>query len=263
MGVIRTDNWLTEMYSNPVTLCKKLISYFPKGTSEREIYHHLHLHGMYQPLEHVRESPLDSLPVNIWDHVNREYKKLQKEWNGPDVPIFLFPSDETNRRISREFNGKSGLAFHNKLFLFFVRQNTKEEIKAVLTHEYNHVCRLSKYKNKEADYTLLDTIILEGMAENAVRERCGDRSLARWTSYYSENQLEGILTKIIQPNFSLNRTEKKHNDLLYGKGFYPKMAGYCTGYYLVKNYLEANNLKSNQVLEIGSEKFIEGLTKKH
>ncbi|WP_369010262.1 DUF2268 domain-containing putative Zn-dependent protease [Oceanobacillus alkalisoli] len=54
------------------------------------------------------------------------------------MPIFIFPSDRSNTEI----NGKSGLSFHDKLFLFISGETSLTEIKALLTHEYYHVCRL-------------------------------------------------------------------------------------------------------------------------
>ncbi|WP_232284419.1 DUF2268 domain-containing protein [Bacillus timonensis] len=202
------------------------------------------------------ENVLEMLPINVWETVEEEYSALQKRWGGPQVPIFIFPADGTNSRIKREFNGKSGLAFSDKLFLFFSRHNTRGEIKAVLTHEYNHVCRLKKYKKNESEFTLLDTVILEGIAENAVREHCGSSSLAGWTNYYSDEQLQKIVTQLIIPNQNLKRNERKHRDILYGNRFVPKMAGYCAGYYLVKQYLESNKLKTKSILGVDSMEFV-------
>src|SRR5699024_2978860 len=107
-----------------------------------------------------------------------------KKWNGPNIPIFILPSDQHNRKLQRELSGKSGLTFQDKLFLFISEDTSESELKSLFTHEYNHVCRLSQYP-KEEDYTLLDTIILEGLAENAVRERFGDQATANWTRHYS------------------------------------------------------------------------------
>lgn len=252
-GVIRTDKWLNESNTSPITLCKKLTSYFPKEASERNIYQHLKMHGMYRT---TAENMLDRLPKNIWEKVGKMYETLQKEWSGPQVPIFIFPADETNVKIRREFNGKSGLAFRDKLFLFFSNHNTNEEIKAVLTHEYNHVCRLKKHQKAERNYTLLDAVLLEGMAENAVREYCGESALASWTTYYTDERLLKIVEQIIIPNRNLKRNEKKHSDILYGNGFYPKMSGYCAGYYLVKKYLNSTNLSTRAILGKDSIEFV-------
>ncbi len=223
------------------------------GATAPEIYDYLKMHGMYRT---TSESILEKLPKNVWSKVQKEYAVLQKEWSGPQIPIFIFPADETNPKIKREFNGKSGLAFKDKLFLFFSSHNTDSEIKAVLTHEYNHVCRLKKYKKNEAEFTLLDTVILEGLAENAVREQCGSTNLAGWTKYYSDEELQKIVQQLIIPNRNLKRNERKHSDLLYGKRFYPTMAGYCAGYYLVRNYLESNNQQTKTILGMDSREFV-------
>ncbi|MEH7226801.1 DUF2268 domain-containing protein [Bacillus sp. JJ1566] len=253
MGIIRTDQWLKESHENPVELCKKLTSYFSKGAAARDIYQYLKMHGMYRS---ISEPLLEKLPKNVWAKVEKEYEVLQKQWSGPQIPIFIFPADETNSKIKRDFNGKSGLAFKDKLFLFFSSHNTHSEIKAVLTHEYNHVCRLKKYKKNEADFTLLDTVILEGFAENAVRERCGSANLAGWTNYYSNEELQKLVEQLIIPNRNIKRNERRYTDLLYGKGFYPKMAGYCAGYYLVRNYLESGKLQTQDILGVDSMEFV-------
>ncbi|MDI5790224.1 DUF2268 domain-containing putative Zn-dependent protease [Bacillus licheniformis] len=66
-----------------------------------------------------------------------------------------------------EFGSKSGLAFSDKLFCFIGR-SSRSSISAIMTHEYNHVCRLENMPKEEKKMTLLDTIILEGLAEYAV-----------------------------------------------------------------------------------------------
>src|SRR5699024_5564490 len=91
---------------------------------------------------------------NIWHIVNKEEKQLQKIWGALDVPIFIFPSETSNKRLKKDFNGKSGLAFKDKLFLFVSENNEEDEIRALFSHEYNHVFRLSKYDKDESDYKL-------------------------------------------------------------------------------------------------------------
>ncbi len=74
------------------------------------------------------------------------------------------------------------------MFLFIARGLEKEELKALLAHEYNHVCRL-QYVNKTLDeMTLRDSLILEGLAECAVEELYGDKWLAPWLKHYSKKR---------------------------------------------------------------------------
>jgi uncharacterized protein YjaZ len=252
MGVIRTDKWLHDSYHKPIEICEKLIEHF-EDASASEIYNYLTQYGMYHPLRNGNKVVKKLQKNKVWEIVQEENLRLQKMWEGPNIPIFIFPSDIDNRKLKQDFNGKSGLAFKDKLLLFISEDNLEKEIRALFTHEYNHVCRLSKYPKDEDDYVLLDTIILEGLAENAVRERMGEEFLATWTSYYSNEELKKMWNSIVFPNRNILKSDIKHQNILYGLRFYPKMAGYSVGYYLVKNYLEATNKTSKDLLNINPD----------
>lgn len=253
MSVIRTDEWLLNSYKKPLEICEKITDYF-NGVSAAEIYDYLTLHGMYrQPVKNDRAFLTSLQKNNVWKMVEQEEQQLQAKWQGPEVPIFILPLNMKERRNSNKPNEKAGLAFKDKLFLFISESNTEEEIKALLTHEYHHVCRLEKYKKDEEDFSLLDTMIMEGLAEHAVRERLGDGLVSAWTSYYSNKELEKIWQNIILPNIHVPKSHRKHNSLLYGFRFYPKMAGYCIGYYLVQNYLNDTGQTTDELMELPSE----------
>lgn len=253
MGVIQTDQWLRKEYDNPKEVCKRLLRYFPEGTAS-ELHEYLSMHGMYeQPMDKNNHWLEEMKEKKVWKVVEREKRTLQKLWKGPDIPVFIFPANHLNRYLMTEHNGKSGLAFHNKLFLFISNKNTMKEIRALFTHEYHHVCRLKKYKKSESDYTLLDTVILEGLAENAVYERFGEKSLAKWTSYYSKDQLKKIWERIILPNKDVSKWSKHYEKIMYGFGLYPKMAGYCAGYYIVKKYMTDQQKRIDQLFYESSE----------
>lgn len=257
MGVISTDEWLLESYFEPIKICEKLISYFPKATP-REIYQYLLLYGMYKPIKRDKEIVLKLRSNQVWNVVESEYQKLKQIWAGPEIPIFIFPSNIMSREIVHIYNGKSGLAFRDKLFLFLSGQNSEKEIKAVLTHEYNHVCRLNKYQKEEGEYTLGDSIILEGLAETAVKERYGSKYLAPWTTLYTKEQAIKMWKKYIAPNFELLQSTKKHRDLLYGSKFsYPHMCGYNTGFHIVQQAIEKSNLTSSDLLAYPTDKIID------
>lgn len=254
MGVISTDKWLQSSWDHPIKLCEKLKKHFT-GVSASEIYRYLTMHGMYEhPLKNGVELIQRLKKNNIWKIIEKEEEKLRKQWDGPKIPIYIFPSDPYNQELRKNFNGKAGLAFSDKLFLFVSENNSKNEIKALLTHEYNHICRLNQFEKKEEDYVLLDTIILEGLAENAVFEHFSDKYTADWTSYYSDTELEDMWSRLILPNCHLSKYHRKHHVLLYGIGFYPKMVGYCVGYYLVHRFLKKNQLTSKELLRIPSSK---------
>ncbi|WP_047982208.1 DUF2268 domain-containing protein [Ornithinibacillus contaminans] len=254
MVVHPTDQWLEKAYHSPEQMFKKLTRYFTHSTPE-EIASLLTYHGMYKKPSLKKEDLLRQLRERkVWEIIKKEEQLLKQKWNGRNVSIFIFPSNTNDRKISQHYNGKSGLAFIDKLFLFISQENSEQELKALFTHEYNHCCRLLHAPKSERKYHLLDVVILEGLAENAVQERFGPDYLAPYTGYYSKQELESIWEKIIQPNKELPKTSSKANAILYGKNLYPKMAGYAVGYYLVNRYVQENGVNSLDLLTLPAEK---------
>jgi uncharacterized protein YjaZ len=255
MPIVATNEWLAELIKEPHSFVQKLTPYFPE-LSAKDVIPLLASHGMF----HIGKEPRTRIEAftkqNLWKTINPYYKKLQTLWNGPDIPIFLFPSDSMNRRIQREFNGKSGVAFSDKLFLFANEDIEKEELLAVLTHEYHHICRLKAMKKKEGELTLLDTLVMEGLAEHAVKEQVGEKHLAPWTNYYRREQAVHYWERYIKPNRHVKKEERKHDELLYGMRWYPKMTGYSVGFHLVAGYVKSRNLSSGKLMHVPTEEIV-------
>ncbi|WP_429339186.1 DUF2268 domain-containing protein [Ornithinibacillus bavariensis] len=259
LTVIRTDKWLEKAYQKPDEIFKKLSSYFDNA-DEKDVAMYLTQHGMYYKPVRNGEALVESLrKKNVWGIVQQEEEKLSKLWKGNNIPIFIFPSNTYNRQIMEQYNGRSGLSFRDKLFLFISDINSEDEIRALFTHEYNHCCRLAHNPKDEKDYSLLDVIVLEGMAEQAVNERYGKELQAPWTQYYTQEEAEKIWKSIVQPNADLPKSSRRVTEILYGKKLFPHMAGYCVGYYLVNRYCQQTGKESKDLLSIPSEKiaFIE------
>lgn len=254
MPVYRTDKWIEKSYRSPKYIYKKLTKFFHEG-NVKDITNLLIHHGMYHKPENDGELLLESLrKKNVWEIIEKEEIKLKREWNGQNVSIFILPSDSYNRKIREHYNGRSGLAFPDKLFIFLSSESTVEEIKALFTHEYNHCCRLIHDPTKEKDYTLLNRIILEGLAENAVRERFGTSPLAPWTTYYTNEELQDLWEQVVLPHKDLSKNTRNASAILYGKSFYPNMVGYAVGYYLVKHYMKQTGKRSKDLLKLPAEK---------
>ncbi|WP_158541082.1 DUF2268 domain-containing protein [Sporosarcina sp. BI001-red] len=259
MPVIKTNEWLLEHYQDPLKLCKKMKPFFPR-VSVNEIYDYFRLHGMYQEAVKSGATLVQTMKQNnIWGIVEREHQALQKKWKGPDVPIIILPSNTADPKLLSDTNGKAGLAFADKLFLFVPETILAHELKALFIHEYNHLCRMWLTKKEENSFTLLDSIILEGLAEHAVRERLGEAFTATWTNYYSHEKLARIWEKSILPKRMLKKSHHLHNQYLYGWNGHPKMAGYCVGYYLVETYMNTHKVCILDILGENAE-VIAGLT---
>jgi uncharacterized protein YjaZ len=257
MSVINTIEWLKEA-SQQKDIFKKLSSYFHQLT-EKEIAKYLQSFGMYKNsyglgkwIERVEKDKI--LPF-----IKDEERKLQMEWNGPAISIFIFPCDANNRKIEKDYKGRSGLAFNNKLFLFLSEDTDKRDIKSLFIHEYHHVCRLAAVKKQEKNFTIIDMVIMEGLAENAVREKLGEKDVASWTKLYSDSQCERFLERMIYPQRDVSRENHKFSQLMFGTGFYPNMLGYAVGYYVVKKYMKRSGKNTKDLLGLPAEEFIKDL----
>jgi uncharacterized protein YjaZ len=252
MPVVRTDEWIEN--EQLTGICERLASYF-ENAAARGVYLHLLRHGMHSLAGESAEIVNDMKQNRIWERVESVYRALRARWNGPDVPVFIFPADAHNRKLARDFNSKGGLAYPDKLFLFLLPHHSPREIEALLTHEYNHVCRLAKTRKNE--YTLLDALVLEGLAEQAVGKHVGPEHQAKWVAYYQPEQLRAFWKRYLAPHRSIPQSHSLHDRLLYGLGFYPPMLGYAVGYGIVaaaleqeRDLLKLSERPSEQILEL-------------
>ncbi|WP_066071135.1 DUF2268 domain-containing protein [Neobacillus soli] len=240
MGIIRTDQWLQEEFGRPVKICEKLKPYF-KGQTSNEIYNQLLNFGMYRPSWSSRSNLDRMVEQKAWDKVEHISQKYQKKWNGPDIPVFLFPLAQSRGFFMREVKSKAGVSFPDKMFLFLSHYEDSKEVEALLVHEYHHVCRLRMLNKKIEDYTLLDSIIIEGLAEYAVLKNCGREYLADWCRMYSEREILNFWEKYLKKQLGKKKHEKAHDELLYGGGRIPNLLGYAAGFSIVENFYKNNN----------------------
>ncbi|QDQ00955.1 hypothetical protein FOH38_11055 [Lysinibacillus fusiformis] len=218
------DKSLEEIHCS--ILCNPLVDVFIDFSPE-EIQYVLLQNGLFQAHEEIAMEALEK--QDTWKIVQEEFERLKKQWNGPNVPIYIFPINQ-----EQTFTRKNGVSYPNGLFLFIASGLEKEELKALFAHEYNHVCRL-QYINKSLDeMTLSDSLILEGLAECAVEELYGNKRLAPWLKSYSMEDLLKIWESDFVPVLDVQGVHN-HFDFLYG-GKLPKWIGYCIGYEIVRTY---------------------------
>jgi len=213
---------------------------------------------MYRPNRQTKEIYENLVKQKIWGKVQNIFVKYQKLWNGPDIPIYIFPFEPARKRKET----KSGVSFSDKLFLFIGHMEDEKEVEALFIHEYHHVCRIHNQKKQIEEYTLLDSLIMEGLAEYAVLQHCGAQYNANWCHMYKEKEIIKYWEEDFKENLNIRKTEKLHDVLLFGLGKYPDMIGYCLGYYLVANHLEQKILKDRSLFKADSKTFIKKLLDK-
>ncbi|MCK1998253.1 DUF2268 domain-containing protein [Psychrobacillus psychrodurans] len=219
-------------------ICDPVMKFFPEVNSE-VIQYELLKNGLFEPTEWkslkkiLRE--LDS--KSIWDIVKQEYKYLRELWDGPKVSIYIFPIRKEGTKRRKDSPRKNGIAYKRVLFLFVSSDLTKEEIKALVAHEYNHVCRLQFLDSLPAAITLDDSIIIEGLGEFAVKQLYGKKWIAPWTNMYRLEEVSEIWQRHFVPALQIKGV-KNHQLYLFGNPNTPfsKWIGYHIGYQIVYSY---------------------------
>jgi uncharacterized protein YjaZ len=270
MGVIRTDKWL-ESYKEKweeasgngkitvqrTEIIDRLQSHF-SDVNTTELHEYLLGNGLFLPKQDVTSTVNSFLKGHVFKEVNRFYESLRRDWRGPNVPIFILPVNLQNRSIRTEFKGKTGLAFHDKIFLFITEDLPPEELHALLTHEYHHVCRLKGMNKQDESITLLDSLVMEGLAEKAVEERVGTQYLAPWTSVYNEERSYRLYHRFLQKNIHKTKEEMDPFPFLYGSNLYPKWIGYNAGWHIVNQYMKKSKGKTTAFFKKSSKTILEG-----
>jgi uncharacterized protein YjaZ len=256
MGIIRTDKWLDEEFDTPSKICEKLVSAF-KGLSAPKIYNQLTDFGMYRASRLSKEF-FNSMKENmVWEEVEGVFQEYKRKWGGPDIPIYLFPIGQNRSFFFRqEEKVKGGVSYPDKMFLFLSDQLTSKELEALFVHEYHHICRLNRQTKRFDDYTLLDSIIIEGLAEYSVLVHCGRNYLADWCTMYSETELDDFWERFLQGNLEIKKSDKKHDDLLYGTGRIPKLLGYAAGFKIIEDYYRDNHYSTKLSFTLPAKKYL-------
>ncbi|WP_338472159.1 DUF2268 domain-containing putative Zn-dependent protease [Niallia sp. XMNu-256] len=246
MGIERTDIWLKENFNRPLKLLReKVLS--NEQEDEKRLYNLLRSFGMYSPNRLTKRRLGQLNEQNFWSKAEKIFDSYQKKWQGPDIPIYIFP---IHTSFSQEL---SGVSFNNKMFLFISPVEKLKRLEALIVHEYHHVCRLNKSSKLMIEYTLLDSVLMEGFAEWAVTKFCGEQYNAKWIHEYTDEQLERFYKRDIKHHLMAKRTERIHDVLLFGKGLYPELIGYSVGYWLVKKASEKHKFSIEETFTVTSE----------
>jgi uncharacterized protein YjaZ len=255
MGIVRTDEWLKEKFDSPIDVCKKLVPYFNEQ-SATSIYSELMNYGMYKPSKASYSNLNFMIQQGLWKKIEHIFLQYKQKWSGPDIPIFIFPLAQSGGFFFRQDNVKSGVSYPDKMFLFVSKLEDLKELEALFVHEYHHVCRLRKINKNMKDYTLLDSLIFEGLAEYAVLKNCGKNYLAKWCKRYSKKELLVFWNAFLKEYLELRKSEPAHEKLLYGGGKYPILLGYAVGFAIVEYYYNDKKYNSKLSFSLPASEFI-------
>ncbi|MFV8827384.1 DUF2268 domain-containing protein [Alkalihalobacterium sp. APHAB7] len=267
MGTVATDRWIKGFmeesskasfrYNNWNVQMKAIIEPVSRH------FYHLPLHilhrslleqGLFTPDQEVNSIYMHMKKLKMWAYVQHIYLELKQEWEGPPVKVILLPGNEANEIIMDDLGGKMGIGFQDKVILFVTTKTNHFDLRTLLTHEYNHSCRLMHLDKREPDLTLLDSLIIEGMAEYAVKEKCGERALGKWHNQFTKEKLQSLWDHFYKERI-LVKGKHYHRPFLFGSESLgiPLWSGYAMGFEIVRSMMEKKSHSIQQLLSLNSE----------
>ncbi|WP_227936825.1 DUF2268 domain-containing protein [Alkalihalobacillus deserti] len=270
MGVVRTDKWLDAYnykWNKVKTIqekvdCQRDVIIQPlrdlfETTDILGLHQYLLQMGLFHPEQSIDieyEKWKEKVP---WLIVQKQFNKLKKKWNGPDVKIYILPLTDQNQLLEEELGAKTGLTIEKGILLFIRSHTTTEDLLALITHEYHHVCRLAATKQSEDEMILLESMVMEGLAEKAVEEEIGASACATWTSRYDDRWKKEWYDRWLKPNLEL-KGRKSHIPFLYGSEVngIPLWLGYYAGYRIVNSAVSQTET-TNHLMHISAEVILE------
>jgi len=226
----------------------------------------------YSDAELLRQSLLD----HIGNGSIEQYKKVSGEQkleiekvisetigkcnNKLPVPTknFVFVHPYFTTKEDEVFEGVMAVAVYSCVFHLFVNldEYTKKSLENTIAHELNHTIYYYHHYDNFNDYTLLDEILLEGLAEN-FREQYFNPEITKWAGALEKEEAFRIL-KDLDKNILESRDQKVIKEFLFGNNKYKRWSGYSTGYWLVKEFINRNkDISWDELMKTNPKRFIE------
>lgn len=174
---------------------------------------------------------------NWWPMLSEWATTLQNEWGGPNMTAYLLPAKMVN-----------AVCFQRCICLFARAPMYDCTLQALLTHEYNHSCRLARFGLPE---TVEDYIVLEGLAQWAVRELHGVEALKTWATQLTLEETLEIWAQVDMDSIL------DVYAVLFGEeaAFIPSHFGYSLGYRLIEQFVEKNDGTVKELLTLQTNLF--------
>lgn len=243
--IIRTEHWLKHLYEDDRFLRKKdklppfkrLMDHHQEWKVE-EWYDFLFKNGLLPPSENVKKYWLSWQKSSPYVGLAPLLKQLQNELEGPSIDVFPLPINVYNDFLMKVMQKKNGVTFSSMILLFLHESVSLKEREALLIHEYHHACRLAFQKMNERNITLLESIVMEGLAEHEVKKRLGKKYVSAWMEMYQDELLFHWWEKVVKNKRNL-RGRRKHVSYIYGGEYgIPRWLGYAIGYRMVSSFLQ-------------------------
>lgn len=238
------ETFLEEIASNPDAARKDLfLEIFKVSNEEFETMSFFGIFDLENKIETLEKQLQEMHSLAYEKFIKDELTRLQSEFPVSRALEFeLFILNDQDHFVREKLGSVSAFTDWNGRFFFAVLPDAqvRSMLKSVITHEYHHHWRMHALTITEHNQTLLDRLILEGLAEHFVKIRLGDAYLGPYKDALEEKQARVLWETTYHPN--RNELGEKTDVYMFGskEEKIPFWAGYAIGYYLVKWYLEKN-----------------------
>lgn len=213
------------------------------------------------------ESDVESLIAQLTALRNLAYEDfikdvlthLQKEFPvSKPIQFELFLLDDQDLFVREKLGGVSAFTDWSGKMFFAVHPDAevRSTLESVINHEYHHHWRIHALTITEQNQTLMDRLILEGLAEHFVRIRLGDTYLGPYKDALTEEQAEDLWENTYK--ICRNKVGEQTDAYMFGskEENVPFWGGYSLGYYLVEWYIQKNEGCSIEAMTaLSSEEF--------
>jgi len=222
---------------------------------------------------------IDLLKQGLLDHIGNgnigQYKEISEEQKleiektisetiekcNDKLPVptknFIFVHPYFTTEDDKVFDGVMAVAVYSCVFHLFVNldEYSKKSIENTVAHELNHTIYYYRHYDNFNNYTLLDEILLEGLAEN-FREQYFNPEISKWAGALNKDEAFEVLKE--SKDILESRDQKVIKEFLFGNDKYQRWTGYSVGYWLVKEFINRNkNLSWDELMQTNPKRFIE------
>lgn len=247
----------TEVVNSIISLMKNQGSIDYSGYTETELLRQGLLdhigNGSIEQYKEISEDQKSEIEKVISETVEKCNEKLS-------VPTknFIFVHPYLTTKDDKVFDGVMAVAVYSCVFHLFINldEYSEKSIKNTVAHELNHTIYYYHHYDDFNNYTLLDEILLEGLAEN-FREQYFDPEITKWAGALEKEEAFQIL-KDLDKNTLESKDQKVIKEFLFGNSKYKKWSGYSIGYWLVKEFINKNrNISWDELMKTSPKIFIE------
>lgn len=195
--------------------------------------------------------------LEIGKVISRTVEKCNDKLSVP-TKNFIFVHPYFTTEEDKVFEGVMAVAAYSCVFHLFVNidEYTKKSIENTVAHELNHTIYYYHHYDNFNNYTLLNEILLEGLAEN-FREQYFNHEITKWAGALEKEEAFRILNDL-DKNTLESKNQKVIKEFLFGNDKYKRWNGYSTGYWLVKEFMKRNkDLSWDELMKTNPKRFAE------